>query len=69
MVDGGSATGRRVGSSVERGARVAETGTLVPRNRSESIKEASSIATVGEESLEQVDEKLGMLDNHKEEPS
>lgn len=69
MADGGSGTGRRVGNSVERGARVAETGILVPRNRSESIKEASGIATVGEESLEQVDEKLGKLDDHTEGPS
>ena len=65
----GSECYSRVSSSVERGARVAETGTLVPRTRSGSTKEASTIGTVGEESLEQVDEKLGMLDGNKEGPS
>lgn len=66
MADGGSPVGRRsrVGS-LERGARVAETGSLV-RARSGSTKEApaSGMGTVGEETLDRVDEKLGTLEDN-----
>ena len=60
----GQSHGRR--ESVERGARVAETGTLVPRARAAVVPKDNQghgvgIGTVGEESLEQVDEKLGTL--------